>query len=980
MKRIKTILNIVPFLLLVSSIYGQNSYSELEIQRKEYHNKSNYTKELEIAYNIAVITKSEFGIESEQYISTINNIGLAFYYTSNYDSSEIYYLKGLELSDKYLGHEHIETATLYYNYAILESARSNFNNAEEYYLKAYDIFLSNNDESHAKILNSLGELNRKQNLYNKAIVYYKKAINYYLSDSINNLDYSIVLNNIAICYKSLGNYKNAETYYKKSLDLTIKVVGDNHVNVGMTKSNFGSFYKSIGNYKKAEDLYIEAKKILALNLDSNNINIIAQDIFLAIIYIKTKEYKKAEKLLITTKQQILVKYGTKTTYYVYVLGYLGNLYADIKQFDKAKKIYKEILEIKKVIFGKDNLDYAYSLNNLATLYDDEKKYSLALDLYKEAIDIVIEQLGRQNEQYTVFLFNIATNNDLQGQFNNKFISKAQSYYCEGIENINNEIIDNFSFLSEKEKELFFLTKKRYFDNFYSFTYNNSNNNNDSSIGLVFNNIIRNKGMLLKSSTAMKTAILDSKDTSLINLYNRFVNTKKTLSKLYPISINKRTINIDSLEFITETIEKELVKKSSLFNSLINTQKNNWKTIQKKLNKNEVAIEFIRFNYFKYSKETDTTIYCALIVKPKSKYPEMIKLFNENQLEQIIGKFGGNNYSYINSIYGKNTEVNKELYNLIWKPMEESLKGVKKVYLSPDGLLHKISFSAIAKKQNVYLCDVYDIEVKSSTGKIIENTISSFTTDLKHSTATIFGGITYDTDSTTQKIWSYLEGTKTETQKINKILKKGKADVNYFSNTTATEEEFKLMASNSNILHIATHGFFYPDPNEIQKEEEAKVEEGDIAFRGGSRGFGVESFVENRNPLMRSGLVFAGANDVWSKQNKGNTDDGVLTAQEVSNIDMRKTDLVVMSACETGLGDIKGSEGVYGLQRAFKMAGVDFMIMSLWQVPDKETEEFMTTFYTKLLKLKNIKQAFAQTQKEMRTKYDPYFWAAFVLIE
>ncbi len=247
-------------------------------------------------------------------------------------------------------------------------------------------------------------------------------------------------------------------------------------------------------------------------------------------------------------------------------------------------------------------------------------------------------------------------------------------------------------------------------------------------------------------------------------------------------------------------------------------------------------------------------------------------------------------------------------------------------------------------------------------------------------ATLFGGINYDTDSTTQKIWSYLEGTKTETEKINKILKKEKVDVNYFLNTTATEEEFKLMASNSNVLHIATHGFFYPDPKEVKEEQEKKTETGDITFRGGSEGFGVWSFVKNPNPLMRSGLVFAGANDVWSKEIADTTDDGVLTAQEVAHIDMRKTDLVVMSACETGLGDIKGSEGVYGLQRAFKMARVKYMIMSLWQVPDKETEEFMTSFYKKLLKLKNIKTAFNQTQKEMRQKYDPYFWAAFVLIE
>jgi CHAT domain-containing protein len=306
----------------------------------------------------------------------------------------------------------------------------------------------------------------------------------------------------------------------------------------------------------------------------------------------------------------------------------------------------------------------------------------------------------------------------------------------------------------------------------------------------------------------------------------------------------------------------------------------------------------------------------------------------------------------------------------------------KVYISPSGLLHKISFPAIAKEQDIYLCDAYDIEIKSTTGKIASGgAVETIYESSRPTTATIFGGINYDTDSTSYQGWTYLEGTKTETQKIDKILKKGKVEVSYFTNTNATEGEFKQLASNSNILHIATHGFFYPDPKDVVLESDTMEVVEDITFRGGSRGFGVNSFVENYNPLMRSGLVFAGANDVWSKQNKTDSiDDGVLTAQEVSNIDMRKTDLVVMSACETGLGDIKGSEGVYGLQRAFKMAGVNYMIMSLWQVPDKETEEFMTKFYKKLIKKNNIKQAFAETQKEMRKKYDPYFWAAFVLVE
>ncbi|HLP72229.1 MAG TPA: CHAT domain-containing protein, partial [Bacteroidales bacterium] len=153
------------------------------------------------------------------------------------------------------------------------------------------------------------------------------------------------------------------------------------------------------------------------------------------------------------------------------------------------------------------------------------------------------------------------------------------------------------------------------------------------------------------------------------------------------------------------------------------------------------------------------------------------------------------------------------------------------------------------------------------------------------------------------------------------------------------------------------------------------------FRGASRGgFGVSSFVNNSNPLMRSGLVLAGANDVWVKAEQASPDDGVLTAQEVTQIDMRKNNLVVLSACETGLGDIRGTEGVYGLQRALKMAGVRNIIMSLWQIPDKETVEFMGKFYEKFLAIKDVRQAFSEAQHEMRLNYNPYYWGAFVLME
>jgi CHAT domain-containing protein len=141
-----------------------------------------------------------------------------------------------------------------------------------------------------------------------------------------------------------------------------------------------------------------------------------------------------------------------------------------------------------------------------------------------------------------------------------------------------------------------------------------------------------------------------------------------------------------------------------------------------------------------------------------------------------------------------------------------------------------------------------------------------------------------------------------------------------------------------------------------------------------------NFVQNSNPMRRSGLALANANDVWTRGLGLESEDGVLTAQELSNTDLRKAKLVVLSACETGLGDIKGSEGVFGLQRGLKQAGAGSIIMSLWRVPDKETSEFMQVFYSNLLSMKDIRKAFVFAQKTMQKKYDPYYWAAFVLVE
>ena len=191
---------------------------------------------------------------------------------------------------------------------------------------------------------------------------------------------------------------------------------------------------------------------------------------------------------------------------------------------------------------------------------------------------------------------------------------------------------------------------------------------------------------------------------------------------------------------------------------------------------------------------------------------------------------------------------------------------------------------------------------------------------------------------------------------------------------ATETSFKYIADRNKspeIIHIASHGFYFPETGTSSKN---------LNISSGINRYDPSAiFRFSENPLLRSGIIMAGANLWWNRRHPDGVDDGTLTAYELSGLNLGNTRLVALSACETGLGDIKGSEGVYGLQRAFKMAGVKYLLMSLWQVPDYQTSELMKLFYTNYAGGMSIEIAFRSSQKSLREKYDPYNWAAFVLI-
>ena len=497
---------------------------------------------------------------------------------------------------------------------------------------------------------------------------------------------------------------------------------------------------------------------------------------------------------------------------------------------------------------------------------------------------------------------------------------------------------------------------------------------------------------------MRQVIFNTAGSTLFETYIQWSKLKEQLANLYSRSIEINPTVINALEQKALALEKLLTRNSSVFKSA--QQQVTTVDIRKRLKVNEAAIEFVEFNFSDGKKVTDSIFYVALVLT-KNKEAVLVPLFEKRQLDKIFTKVSGDRTDVsIKELYAsrgvitkkkeKGAIINRSMYDLIWKPLEKELKAINTIYFAADGMLHRIAFAALPVNNKQLLCDKYRLVQLSSTASVVAMNRWQISDSDK---VQLYGGIQYDVDTMLFKApastlntghtdttllqqlrgenFQYLKGTEKEIDIIRSIPGGINTVLNSRSGIHATESSFKELNGQSSpaIIHIATHGFFFPDPAD-ENARPGEIDEKPNAFK------------RSKNPLLRSGLLFSGANNTWNGKPNEGQEDGILTAYEVANMYLPNTRLVVLSACETALGDIRGNEGVYGLQRAFKMSSVQNLIMSLWKVPDNETVEFMSLLYKNIFKKQSVDDAFYGAQSFMRKKYpdDPYKWAAWVLIK
>jgi tetratricopeptide (TPR) repeat protein len=924
-----------------------------------YHKMGNYEKAEYMYLEALVISKKTFGAEDPRSVSLLNNLGTLYDDMGNYEKAETIYLKTLEIRKRAPGIEHPD-------YAI------SANNLAQLYFK-------------------MGNYEKAEPLYQQALLINKKI---YGEESVN---YATSLNNLGALYHSRGNYGKAELLYQEALKIRKNVLGVKHPDYATSLNNIALFYNETGNYEKAEPLYIQALEIRREVLGEGHPLYSVTLNNMALFYFGTGNYKKAETML---QQALNIRKnasGEDHPDYAVSLNNLALFYYDMGRYQEAEALYLQALNINKKVLGEMHPAYGTTLNNLAELYDAMGRYKKAEMLYLQALDIIKKAYGEKHPDYASNLSNLALLYQEEGNY-----GKAEPMYQQAFNTYLSQIQQQFGFLSEAEKE-------KYLERvlFFFMTYQNfiliQQKNNPSIAGKLYDIELYRKGLLLNSDKQLRMFIMNSGDSGAVRTYDSYLAVKASLARQYSVPLVQQTPDTKTLENLANELEKQLARIYSGKNDLNELQNVHWQDVQKQLNQNEVAIEFANFPYYNGKQWTDSIIYVAIFLKRDDIYPRIIPLFEDKQLDTILSKGKGSEINFINDLYRWERKDEKlvtgkgqQLYQLVWKPLEKYLAGTQTVYISLSGRLHQLSFAAIPCGGTELLSDRYYLHQLSSSVQIInkyqERPIKKIV---------LYGGIDYDTglekmQSTANKYrlstkknpvqlsrssgqsntrsgsFMYLDGTMAEVEKIRKLAEVKGVNCILLTEGDAIEESVKGLSGNSSpdVLHIATHGFFFPDAVK-NNNKSALIREGELS---------TPAFKVSENPLMRSGLAFAGANHTWAGESvPSDLDDGILTAYEVSNMYLPNTELVVLSACETGLGEIRGSEGVYGLQRSFKIAGADNILMSLWQIPDYQTYELMQLFYTNCLNGLNIEDGFRAAQQIMRKKYDPFYWAAFVLI-
>lgn len=920
-----------------------------------YELSDNYTqasavldKARDIAYSKYSNTDPDFGVELDKVAQLQIKVG-------QYDKADENIKKSLIILEEFkkdntriAQYIHaIETqAKLYGIKGMFDEAQDNLDRSRKLISKA-DVPIGN-EQSTAEELSSLfiqlGKYSDTDRLLTKLIAEYEKL---YSPTSIRLIDPLVNKGRILL---AKGDYTEAEKTALRVNQIAVKTYSENSTKTAPTQKLLSDIYYTLGDYEKAGDNVSKALTSQEKQFGRKHIEVAKSLSQLALIkFYKGDDRKEVEKLMLESRDIMADKLGKDNPQYAEILKNVAVLYISEKKYDVAFASLTIAENIWRAKTGtKNNINAASIYTLTGDVYYQLKNYKKADEFYTKAKDLYEKFFSSTHPEYVKVLSKLSKVYYMQKDY-----KRSKKLIEESLNNYENFIKSYFPALSEREKAKYWNTIKGDFEFYNTLAFSQLDDFKDLS-GKVYNYQLLTKALLLSSSIKIRERILNSTDDELKAQYNNWLQKKELLTlalSMSPAQLLENEIDPASLTQEVERLEKELSQKSELFGQSFDNKRITYDDVRKTLKPNEVAIEMVRFRYFDHT-FTDSVVYATLYIKNDFNRPKALTLNDGRKMETRNFKY------YRNTIIGKIPDENS--YNVFWGPIQKEIGQVSTIYLSADGVYNQINLEAIPTPDGKYVLDNSNIVLVSNTKDIYLRKVKS--RNAADNTASMFGNPSFYLTASADDEITPLPGTEKEVTQVQFLLQQKGWTTKEYVEKTATEEKIKEL-NNPKIFHVATHGFYKPE----QATSAAEIESNEAQLA--------------HNPLMRTGLLLKGAGDLLLKTEYNyNMENGILTAYEAMNLNLDKTDLVVLSACETGLGQLEAGEGVYGLQRAFLVAGAKILIMSMFKVDDDATQKLMLKFYQKWLNSGNLRQSFIDAKKELRVEYpEPIYWGAFMMI-
>lgn len=670
----------------------------------------------------------------------------------------------------------------------------------------------------------------------------------------------------------------------------------------------------------------------------------------SVLYVNIKDTIKLrdanEKVINIYKKFYGNIYESNGKYALMLLNNIALSYYHLGEFQKAEQAYKHIIEKSTNNSIHSITDYIYACSNLAILYMKEKRWKEALSLI-EPLTVRSNYLKEQFLDLLLIGYLFTNNKSKTTEYFDDFLTFYQSKLSKILFDLNPEKYENTWF--ESNREILLL-------NFIPYK------SNDSKITIkAYEKFLFYKNGILNREKLISQCVNNSSDYTLKEIFIKYNKLKNNM-----IFNTDEVGNYEDSYWECENLYDSIINKISSLKYVLQSEMPIFEKLKATLSDNEYIIDLCILPIYD-GLNVEEYFYGAYIIDKNSKAPRLIKLFNFDSIKQYIP----NTYSdelFFSERYSQ--DETKKLYNLFFKPIEQVIKNKRNstIYYSPCGNLSLLNVDLLTDDIGKPLNEKYKMIRVSSTADIQSAKSSNITSS---SAAAIFGNVNFDSafyESSRGHIFGRLKYAKKEISSIVSILKGSNIYTDVFEDKAATEQAFKNLSGHSpEILHIATHGFCFETDEKAADKPFAK---------------NINTYSQKESAMVLCGLALSGANNVW----KGNfenvySEDGILTAYEIYQLDLSNTKLVVLSACETARGKIFPVDGVFGLQRAFKQAGAGAILMSLWKVDDGVTSIFMEHFYKFLFETNDRHKALKLAQDEVKKQFpDPYYWAAWVMLD